>query len=214
MTAEPHAPPPPRPPATDAPFLDSTLLLWRQLLREPARIGTVAPSSPWLAQMLVRMGHLDDGQVIVEVGAGTGPLTGWIHAAAPGARHLALEPDPALREELQRRHAGVDVSERPAAELREALAERGLRPADRVLSSVPWSLFPGAEMERQIGGLVDAMAPGGRFVTLVYAHANALPSTRRLEGVLRQRFERVSASPVVWRNLPPGRWVVAEAPRA
>lgn len=208
---DPTTPGPSRSPDPDV--LDSAKLLWKRMLRSPGSIGTVAPSSPWLGRALVNVSLLDDVRVVVEVGAGTGPLTGKIIEAAPKARFIALEPDRELRAALRGAHPGIDVSSSTARDLPAVLARRGITGADRVLSSVPWSLLPPAAMEREIDGIVQALAPGGRFVTLVYAHAQALPTTRRLEAALKERFSCITHSGVVWRNVPPGRWLVAERPR-
>jgi len=197
----------------DVDALDSARLLWKRLLRSPGSIGTVAPSSPWLGRALVSVSMLDEAELVVEVGAGTGPLTAWILEAAPHVRFVALEPDHELRLALRETHQGIDVSASMARDLPGVLRRRGLSGADRILSSVPWSLLPPATMERDLDGIVDALAPGGRFVTLVYAHAHALPSTRKLEAALRKRFTCLTQSGVVWRNVPPGRWLVAERPR-
>ena len=88
----------------------STRLLWKRLIKGPKTIGTVAPSSPWLARALVGVSALHDAETIVEVGAGTGPLTGWIRQSAPQARLLAVEPDEELRQALQTSHPDVEVS--------------------------------------------------------------------------------------------------------
>lgn len=200
-------------PSVDADVLDSAKLLWKRLLRSPGSIGTVAPSSPWLAKALVGVSMLEEADVVVEVGAGTGPLTSWIREAAPHARFLALEPDRELRTALREAHPGIDVSSSTARDLPQVLRRRDLDGADRILSSVPWSLLPHQAMEKELDGIVASLRPGGRFVTLVYAHAHALPAARRLESALRDRFSCLTQSGVVWRNVPPGRWLVAERPR-
>jgi phosphatidylethanolamine/phosphatidyl-N-methylethanolamine N-methyltransferase len=191
----------------------STKLLWKKLLQGPKTIGTVAPSSPWLARALVGVSALHDAKIIVEVGAGTGPLTGWIRESAPHARLLAVEPDDDLRTALQKAHPDVETSGALARDLPNALARRGLDGADRILSTVPWTLLPDHVMQRELDGIEAALRPGGRFVTLAYIHTHALPASKRLENSLRRRFATVTQSGVVWRNVPPGRWLVAESPR-
>ena len=123
------------------------------------------------------------------------------------------EPDEELRQALQDSHPGVEVSGVLARQLPDELKRLGIGKVDRVLSTVPWTLFPEQVMERELDGVEAILAPGGRFVTLAYIHTHAMKSSKRLEGSLRRRFATVTQSGVVWRNVPPGRWLVAESPR-
>ena len=204
--------PPPSPGGPDS-AIASTRLLWKRLMKGPKSIGTVAPSSPWLARALLGVSALHDAQTIVEVGAGTGPLTGWIRQRAPHARLLAVEPDDELRQALEDSHPNVEVSGVLARQLPAELERLGIGRVDRVLSTVPWTLLPEHVMERELDGVESALQRGGRFVTLAYVHTHAMKASRRLEDSLRRRFATVTQSGVVWRNVPPGRWLVAESPR-
>ena len=202
-------------PTPDGPdnAIASTRLLWKRLMKGPKSIGTVAPSSPWLARALVGVSALHDAETIVEVGAGTGPLTGWIRESAPQARLIAVEPDEELRQALEKTYPDIEVSGVLARQLPGELRARGLNGVDRILSTVPWTLLPEHVMERELDGVEAALRPGGRFVTLVYVHTHAMKASKRLENSLRRRFATVTQSGVVWRNVPPGRWLVAESPR-
>ena len=74
--------------------------------RRPARAarGQHFLRSSRLAAELVREAGVAAGDVVVDVGAGTGLLTREL--AAAGARVTALELDPALAADLRRRFAG------------------------------------------------------------------------------------------------------------
>jgi phospholipid N-methyltransferase len=50
---------------------------------------------------------------------------------------------------------------------------------------------------------VRSLRPGGRFATFAYVHGTPFPGGIRFRRMLRERFAKVSLSPVVWRNLPP-----------
>ena len=78
----------------------STRLLWKRRsgAQDHRHRGTVEPLA---GAGLVGVSALHDAETIVEVGAGTGPLTGWIRQSAPQARLLAVEPDEELRQALQ-----------------------------------------------------------------------------------------------------------------
>ncbi len=52
---------------------------------------------------------------------------------------------------------------------------------------------------------------GGRLG--LFVHARAVESTARRRADLRKCFHCLTQSGVVWRNVPPARWIVAERPR-
>ena len=118
-----------------------------------------------------------------------------------------------LRQALQASHPNVEVSGVLARQLPEELDRLGIDGADRVLSTVPWTLLPEHIMERELDGVEAILRPGGRFITLAYIHTHPMKASKRLEDSLRRRFATVTQSGVVWRNVPPGRWLVAESPR-
>ena len=187
-------------------------MLWRQLLKHPRELGTVAPSSRWLAQGLVQASDITEDHTIVEVGAGTGPLTHWIRASVPKANFFAMEPNPDMAALLRARFMGLDVCEERVEALPQMLQERGLNKADRILSSVPWSLFPIKELESSVDAICDSLADDGFFVTLVYAHARQFPSSMQMKQLVEGKFNTVYYSDVIWRNIPPGNWLVCRNP--
>ena len=94
---------------------DFTLFLGK-FLRQGTAIASLAPSSPWLSRTTVRNIDWERAGVIVELGAGTGPITRVLaERARPGCRVVVLERDPdfsrLLRERFRRparlrRHRG------------------------------------------------------------------------------------------------------------
>ena len=72
--------------------MNNLLLLWKEVLRSPRSLGTIAPSSKWLAMDLIEAANLRKDTVTVEIGAGTGPLTEWIINTVEPVHFIALEP--------------------------------------------------------------------------------------------------------------------------
>jgi len=87
-----------------------------------------------LAAELVRDAGVESGELVVEIGAGTGMLTRAL--ADTGADVIALELDPVLAAELRRRHAS-----NPRVTVHEADALRWTWPRRRfvVVSSLPFA---------------------------------------------------------------------------
>lgn len=181
----------------------SALTFLREFVRDPVQLGAVAPSGSALARRMVEAAALASGQVVVELGAGTGPMTEEILRVRPHGPFVALEPNPALAAVLRGRFPGVRVDERKAQVLSTVLAELGWGRADRVVSSLPFAIWPERLQQEVFDGILAAMAPGSRFVTFGYAHARPLPAARRLWATLHERFTEVATTRIVWRNLPP-----------
>lgn len=175
---------------------------FRAFLAGPGKIGSIAPSSQALARAMVQNADLRAGQVVVELGAGTGPFTRAL-AQVPGITLIALEPDPALARLCREAAPGVPVEEGYAQELPAILARHGHTGCDRVVSGLPFASWS-AEVQRAVFDGIDAvLRPGGRMVTFTYVQSPWLPAGRRARALLEQRFARVRTSPVVWANLPP-----------
>ena len=69
---------------------------FREFAKDPVLLGAVAPSGADLARRMVDAAELGPGQVVVELGAGTGPMTAEILARRPDGPFVALEPNAAL----------------------------------------------------------------------------------------------------------------------
>src|SRR3954447_21322325 len=73
---------------------DFSLFLGK-FLRHGTAIASLAPSSPWLSRATVRNVDWAHARVLVELGAGTGPITPVLAARArPDCRVVVLERDP------------------------------------------------------------------------------------------------------------------------
>jgi phospholipid N-methyltransferase len=173
-------------------------------LRSPFSVGSVAPSSRWLAERMVREAALAEARTVVELGPGTGAIThAIVRGLSANALLLAVEFDAAFAEALARGFPRVRVVNDTAERLPELLARQGRAQADCILSSLPFAAFPRAQQERLLDAALRGLAPGGRFVTYAYLPAAWLATGRSLRRLLASRFQRLDTTPVVWRNLPP-----------
>lgn len=192
---------------------------WRAFIgawvRNPARMGAVAPSSPWLSARLAMVAPTQGSPVVVELGPGTGAVSELVSRRLPeSARHLAVELDPAMATYLTRAHPGVEVINGDAAKLGALLAERDVGHVDAVISGLPWSLFDRDSQRAILGQVVSAIGDTGVFATFAYSQGMALPSARRFRATLHEMFDEVVVTRTVWRNLPPAFCYLARRPRA
>jgi phosphatidylethanolamine/phosphatidyl-N-methylethanolamine N-methyltransferase len=195
----------------------SVWTFFREFARDPVLLGAVAPSGRALARRMVDAAGIRSDHTVVELGAGTGPMTAEIVSRHPepaaAGRFVALEPNPALAMVLRERFPEVRVEERFAQQLRAILDEMGLERVDRVVSSLPWAIWPQALQAEVFAAILDVLAPDGRMVTFGYLHALPLPAARRLRAALEARFESVETTPAAWANVPPALVYVCDRPR-
>lgn len=183
-------------------------------LRRPATMGAVAPSSARLGAVLASVVPRTGEPVVVELGPGTGAVSAVIAEKLPvGARHLAVELDPAMVEYLRRTHPELDVVQGNAADLGKLLAERGITRADAVICGLPWALFDDATQTALLGEISAAIGDHGAFTTFAYLHGMTLGAARRFRRRLRDTFDEVLVSATVWRNVPPAFVYVCRRPR-
>jgi len=147
---------------------------------------------------------LSSASVVVELGPGTGAVTGLIlKRISRGTLFLPIELDPACVAVLKERFPGVKVFADSAERLPELVRQAGKSQVDCVISGLPWANMPQKLQQRILGAIVECLPPGGVFNTFAYVHACWLPTARRFRASLANYFSEVQLSPVVWRNVPP-----------
>jgi phospholipid N-methyltransferase len=139
--------------------------LWlRKFARHGTSIASFAPSSRFLARMICKGIDYDRAKVIVELGAGTGPVTKeLLRHAKPGTRVVVVELDPDFCQRLRAKFPNADIVEGDAAHMDELLRERGIDKVDHVISGLPLPSFPPELRDSIISSAVRSLAPGGSF---------------------------------------------------
>jgi len=153
------------------PTLDGRLAFFRGFLERPFEVASIIPSSRFVEQRVVKLAAVQSATTIVELGPGTGGTTRAILRAMPReARLLGVEINPGFQALLAR----IDdprfaVHMGSAAELRDALAARGLPAPQAIISGIPFSTMDRA-LACDIADTVAAvLAPGGRFVAYQFS---------------------------------------------
>jgi phosphatidylethanolamine/phosphatidyl-N-methylethanolamine N-methyltransferase len=170
-----------------------------KFLRHGTKIASLAPSSPWLSRATVRNIDWGKAKVVVELGAGTGPITKVLAERAPAScRVLTIERDPDFARLLRERFGHLpnfEVIEGDCRDLDRMLAERGIERADYVVSGLPVPSFP-QDLQRELFRVVKrVLAPGGS-----YNQITELPWV--YQGLYRKFFDDVHFA-FEPRNFPP-----------
>ena len=186
----------------------------REFTRSPFATGSLVPSSRWLATETVSAIPSDGQPLVVELGPGTGAITGAIQGRLAGrGNHLAVELNPRFAELIEARFPTVDVVNADAAQLPELVRSRGFGQVDVIVSGLPWATFTEALQDSLLEAVVGSLAPHGSFATFAYLHALWTPPARRFRRRLRDNFDDVVVGRTVWRNLPPALVYFAGRPR-
>ena len=143
--------------------MKDVLSIWSELIKNPKALGTVAPSSTYLGKHLVASSQLTQNMNVVEIGAGTGPLTSEILKVIPKNQFWAFEPNPVLAGSLCEKFDDICVYENKAMELPMIQSRDQLPKADRILCSLPWSIFDEQVMKESLGGIAEGLHPDGVF---------------------------------------------------
>ena len=177
---------------------DFTLFLGK-FLKQGTAIASLAPSSRWLSRATVRNVEWARAKVLVELGAGTGPITRVLAAKArPDCRVIVLERDPDFVKVLNERfsgHANLEIIGADVRDLAAILSDRGIKCVDHVISGLPVPSFP-KELQRDLFRNVRAvLSPSGSFNQITELPWVYLRFYRRYFDEVRFVFEP--------RNLPP-----------
>lgn len=175
------------------------MLFLRTWLRNPRRVGALAPSGPALAA-LITADIPRDSATVIELGAGTGVFTRALLARGVASDRLVLvEADPAFANTLRHQFPALRIMQMDAAYLGMTGDFFGGARADAVVSGLPLVAMP---VEQAVAIVHSAfarhLAVDGAFYQFTYVPRCPIPA-RYLEA-MRIRAVRVG---VAWMNFPP-----------
>jgi phospholipid N-methyltransferase len=175
-------------------------LMMKAFLRQGRKVASFCPSSRYMARKIIDGIDWEQARCIVELGAGTGPITAEIiKRVRPHTRLLVIELDPVLCGRLKARFpnvANLDVVQGDASHFDKLLAERGLGPVDHVLSGLPLPSFPAPLRDAILETSARTLAPHGTFRQLTVMPLIYYRLYARYFNDVRFRFVPI--------NMPPG----------
>jgi phosphatidylethanolamine/phosphatidyl-N-methylethanolamine N-methyltransferase len=187
-----------------APTLADPLLFLRGWSRDPVAVGGPFASSSWTARRLAQAtldAAIPGGGPVVELGAGTGPVTqALIEAGCPVDQIVVVERDAELCRWLERRFSGLSVLHGDALALAEILARARISAVRVLLSGLPMRVVPPQAAAHCYSQAFQLMPPGGAIIQYTYGFRPPVdPETvPQLDATFVGRE---------WRNLPPmGIW--------
>ncbi len=176
----------------------------KEYLADPKSVGSFAPSSKKLAEMVTEAAWVREAECVVEFGPGTGVFTEVIASKIrPDATFIAIEISDDFVKLLRKRFPGVHIIHDTASRITHHLDAMGIEHCDCIVSGLPFALFEDKLQDELLDAAYEALCPGGVFVTFTYFLAHRLPRGEKLYRKLRQRYSRVERLPTVWANVFP-----------
>lgn len=152
--------------------MGDNLLFFKNFLTNPAAIGSVIPSSPFLVNTLLDGLDFQAARVVVEFGPGTGVFTEeLVKRLHPDAKLLCIELMEEFYAELKGRYTDprVIMVHGSAADVVKHLEAHGLGRADYVVSGLPFTSLPEELRHEILQNTATALKPGGRFLLYQYS---------------------------------------------
>lgn len=180
--------------------LKSNFLFLGKFLRHGINIASIWPSSKSLARATIKEVNWDKANVIVELGAGTGPITDQvIKRLKPHTTFIAIERDADFARILRERFnnlPNVEIVHADVRDLDAILKARGITKVDYFVCGLPTPFLPEGVQKRLLASVRKYMPAHGVFsniteVPLIYMK------------YYRSVFKDVNFQLVV-ANMPPG----------
>ncbi len=172
-------------------------LFFSKFMAKGRTISSAVPSSPAMVARVLEHVDFSRPATIVELGAGTGPVTEQIvEQLRPHHRFVAVENDRDFCEVLRRRFPDTTLLQMDATKIAEPLASLGIHKIDYVISGLPTPNLPGRATVRLWRWLRRSLSPNGLFIQITVAPMLYRAFYSRLFDSVHYRM--------VWLNLPPG----------
>lgn len=188
------------------PKASDPLAFVRGWLRAPLAVGGPFASTTWtaarIAEATLEAARGESGPVL-ELGAGTGPITeALLRAGCPMDRLVVVERDAEMSALLEERFPGLRVLKGDALRLRETLAQGRVTNTCVTVSGLPMRVVPAEAAEHFYHEAFGLMPDDGAVIQYTYGlRAPLEPAVSASLGLTATFVGRE------WRNLPPmGVW--------
>lgn len=184
--------------------MNENLQFLRAFLKNPLKVGAVAPSSPELAAEMLQGFKPDEENIVLELGVGTGAITKHLQEIIPNKRaYLGIELDSGLVKTLSEKFSDLNIVCGSAADAYTIHRESGLGKVRYVVCCLPFVSLPKEVSESVLSEIAKFMDEGCTLRIFQYAHGYYLPPAIKLREFLRDRYGKSMRSPLVLKNIPP-----------
>lgn len=181
--------------------LQEKMLFLYKFAKSPRQIGSVTPSSDFLAMKMLGQIPWKHAGAVAELGAGTGAITRHLEKFKRKETKIVLfEKDPYMLNNLAAEYPEY-ACHTDACNLREALDRENIDQLDCMISGLPFFNFPQHVRDLLLDQIVCSLKPGGLFIAFQYS--------QQMKMQLLSRF-RIRHVHFVLLNIPPAFVYVCE----
>lgn len=178
-------------------YSSSAVLFARNFLKYPAMLGSVIPSSRFLVKHLLNHIDWERAHVLVEYGPGVGTITReMLKRMRADATLVVIETNAEFVAYLSDtlRDSRLRVVHGSAVDVRRILVERGLAPADCIISGIPYSFMPDSLRREILAESRQALKARGSMLVFQYTRT-ILPYLQSSFSSVRQGFQMLNILP-------------------
>ncbi|MEJ7623436.1 MAG: rRNA adenine N-6-methyltransferase family protein [Pyrinomonadaceae bacterium] len=184
--------------------MKENLQFLQAFLKNPGKVGAIAPSSPDLVAEILQGIEPDDHNIVLELGVGTGAVTKILRDLVPSREsYLGIELDRELVETLNNNFPDMNIIRGNAAEAYAIHERTGLGKVRYLVCCLPFVSLPKETSDLVLLEIQKFMDEGCELRMLQYAHGYFLPPAIKLREFLKGRYGKSTRSPLVLKNVPP-----------
>lgn len=185
-------------------LMNENLQFLQAFLKNPFKVGSIAPSSPELAQKMCDGIRPDERNVVLELGVGTGAITKFLQEVVPSKEsYIGIELDKDLVKLLKRNFPELKIVRGNACDTFSIYQKSGFGKVGYIICCLPFVSLPNEIGERILLEIDKFMEKGCVFRTFQYAHGYYFPSAIKLREHMRDRYGKAKRSQIVVKNVPP-----------
>lgn len=174
----------------------STALFWRGLFRHPTKVGSICPSSRFLANKMAALLPLKI-DTLVEVGAGTGAITRKLDKT-DHQQLVIFERESHFCAYLQQQYPLAEIVNDSIEQLNQYQQDQQWPPINAIASSLPLLNFNKSLRMQILTQLLAIMPVGGTLVQFTYGRENpAIDMPVQWHDAVKTSTHKV------WLNVPP-----------
>lgn len=166
------------------------------MVKNPRLTGSVVPSSKYLSYAMAQ--GAQGAEQIIELGAGTGPITRVLRELYPDTPFVCVEYQKELAAELRQSFAGLDVRQETAKAVLDAVAASQEKIA--IISALPFRSLPENIRDETVASIVALFGrcPNTKLIQFTYGLIAPFDLPQEVSGPISWR--KIDK---VWRNFPP-----------